>query len=54
MLTEERHDQEHEWDSRKEWPEDELFCESRLQGQKQRSIGGSMIANRCRKNKMRK
>jgi hypothetical protein len=43
----------HEWDSREQWPEEELFCESRWQGQKQRSIGGSMIGNRCKINKMR-
>ena len=49
MWTEERHDQEHEWDSIKQWLEEELFYESRWQGQKQRSIGGNMIGNRCKK-----
>jgi len=44
----------HEWDSRKQWPEEELFCESRWQGQKQRSIGGSMIGNMYQKKKKKK
>jgi len=43
----------HEWDSRKQWPEEELFCESRRQGHKQRSIGGSTIGNRCKKKRER-
>jgi hypothetical protein len=49
MWTEERHNQELEWDCRKQWPEEELFCESRWQEQIQRSIGGSTIGNRCKK-----